>query len=83
MDDDVVISVGIAFPGRPFTVDNVEAFYVPKRTFVKLNPYILHGAQFPVNAQTAHIACILPGRTFANDIQMEILPEDGRAEIIM
>lgn len=83
LDDDVVIFVGIAFPGRPFTVDNVEAFYVPKCTFVKLNPYILHGAQFHVNAQTAHIACILPGRTFANDIQMEILPEDGRAEIIM
>lgn len=82
LDDDVVIFVGTAFPGRPFSTDTVEAFYVPKCTFVKLNPYILHGTQFPVHAETAHIACILPGRTFANDIQMEILQEEKRAEVV-
>ena len=83
LDDDVVIFVGTAFPGRPFSVDSVEAFYVPKGTFGKLNPYILHGTQFPVNADVAHVVCILPGRTFANDIQMQALPEDARAEVVL
>ena len=83
MDDDVVIFVGTAFPGRPMSVDRVEAFYVPKGTFVKLNPYIVHGTQFPVHSEEAHILCLLPGRTFANDIQVQVLDEAARAEVVL
>ena len=83
LDDDVVIFVGTAFPGRPMSVDRVEAFYVPKGTFVKLNPYIVHGTQFPVHSEEAHILCLLPGRTFANDIQMQVLDEAARAEVVL
>lgn len=83
LDDDVVIFVGAAYPGRPFTTAAVEAFYVPQGTFVKLNPYILHGSQFPVHADTAHILCLLPGRTFVNDMQMQLLAEEDQAEVLL
>ena len=79
LDDDVVIFVGTPLPGRKFSVDTVEAFHVPQGTFVRLDPMILHGAQFAVNRETAHVACFLPGRTFKNDMLAEFLPEEGQA----
>lgn len=82
LDADVIIFVGTPRPGQKFSVDTVEAFVVPKGTFVKLNPLILHGTQFPVEADSAHIVCMLPGRTFMNDMMMEILPEDARAIVV-
>lgn len=47
---------------------SIEAFYVPKGTFVKLNPLIVHGTQYPVDKEDVHIVCMLPGRTFKNDM---------------
>lgn len=79
LDGDVIIFVGVPLPGQKFSVDTVEAFIVPKGTFVKLDPLILHGTQFPVDVETAHIVCMLPGRTFMNDMIMERLPEEGQA----
>ena len=82
LDDDVIIYAGTPFPGKKFSVENVEAFYVPKGTFVKLNPFILHGTQFPAEKETAHVLCLLPGRTFRNDMLAEMLPEGERAELV-
>lgn len=48
--------------------ESIEAFYVPKGTFVKLNPLIVHGTQYPVDKEDVHIVCMLPGRTFKNDM---------------
>ena len=79
LDADVIIFVGRPLPGRKFSVDTVEAFVVPKGTFVRLDPLILHGTQFPVDADTAHIVCMLPGRTFMNDMMAEFLPEEEQA----
>lgn len=79
LDADVIIFVGRPLPGRKFSVDTVEAFVVPKGTFVRLDPLILHGTQFPVDADTAHIVCMLPGRTFMNDMMAEFLPEEDQA----
>lgn len=79
LDADVIIFVGRPLPGRKFSVDTVEAFIVPKGTFVKLDPLILHGTQFPVDAENAHIVCMLPGRTFMNDMMMEVLSEEDQA----
>ena len=62
----VIIFVGIM--DRDFRTESIEAFYVPKGTFVKLNPLIVHGTQYPVDKEDVHIVCILPGRTFKNDI---------------
>ena len=53
---------------RDFRTESIEAFYVPKGTFVKLNPLIVHGTQYPVDKEDVHIVCILPGRTFKNDM---------------
>lgn len=51
-----------------FRTESIEAFYVPKGTFVKLNPLIVHGTQYPVDKEDVHIVCMLPGRTFKNDM---------------
>ena len=66
LDGDVIIFVGIM--DRDFRTESIEAFYVPKGTFVKLNPLIVHGTQYPVDKEDVHIVCILPGRTFKNDM---------------
>ena len=83
LEADVIIFVGRPLPGRKFSVDTVEAFVVPKGTFVKLDPLILHGTQFPVDAENAHIVCMLPSRTFMNDMMMEVLSEEDQAIVIM
>lgn len=53
---------------RGYRGKTIEAFYVPKGTFVKLNPLIVHGTQYPVDKEDVHIVCMLPGRTFKNDM---------------
>lgn len=82
LDGDVVIFVGI--PEKKFTVDSLEAFIVPKGTFVKLNPLIVHGTQYPVNDDEVHVVCMLPARTFRNDmIPQPLTDEEEMAEIIL
>lgn len=82
LDDDVVIFVGV--PGNnAFSVRDLEAFIVPKGTFIKLNPYIVHGTQYPLNREEAHVLCLLPGRTFKNDMIAHPLKEEEFAEIIL
>ena len=82
-DDDIVIFVGV--PGQgDLQVDSIEAFYVPRGTFVKLNPMIVHGTQFPAHSEEAHVICLLPGRTFRNDkVARAITEEDEMAELVL
>lgn len=81
LDADVIIYVGSPL-GKKFSVDHLEAFYVPRGTFVKLNPLVVHGTQFVVSASEAHVLCMLPGRTFKNDMLAQPLSEEETAEII-
>ena len=82
-DDDIIIFVGVPKKGT-LSVENLEAFLVPKGTFVKLNPLIIHGSQFPVHEQQAHVVCLLPGGTFMNDIaSRSIHDEEGMAELCL
>jgi len=82
LDGDVIIYVGV--PGKKFSVEALEAFIVPKGTFVKLNPLIVHGTQYPVKEEEVHIVCMLPARTFKNDmIAQPIENENEKAEIII
>ena len=76
LDDDVLIFVGIPGFGE-MTVDKIECFYVPKGTFVKLNPLVVHGSQFPVHNNEAHVVCMLPGRTFKNDMVAKIITDEA------
>lgn len=82
LDGDVIIFVGSP-AGDRFSVENLEAFYIPKGTFVKLNPLIVHGTQYPVNTDEVHIVCMLPGRTFRNDMIPQPLEENEKAEIVL
>lgn len=83
IDEDVVIYVGVPGKGlERLTTDTLEAFYVPRGTFVKLNPLIIHGPQFSVSEKESHVLCLLPGRTFYNDMIMKRLNEDEWVEIV-
>ncbi|HEX2985184.1 MAG TPA: ureidoglycolate lyase [Caproiciproducens sp.] len=79
LDGDVVIFTGIL--KEKFSVQNLEAFYVPRGTFVKLNPLIVHGTQYPVKDAEVHIVCMLPERTFKNDMMGQRLTDEEKAEI--
>ena len=67
LDGDVVIFVGAMSWEAP-TSDALEAFIVPKGTFIKINPLILHGKQYPLSENEVHVLCLLPQRTFYNDM---------------
>lgn len=82
LDDDVIIYVGMPERGE-LKIENLEAFYVPRLTFVKLNPMIIHGGQFPVSSPEAHLLCMLPGRTFQNDMVYRIIEEEDEKGILV
>ena len=82
LDDDVVIFVGLC--RGELTVDCIEAFYVPVGTFVKMNPMVVHGVQFPAHKEGAHVVCMLPGRTFHNDCTIRVLErEEEKAQLVL
>jgi ureidoglycolate lyase len=85
IDGDVIIFVGAAFgDASTFSVDQLEAFIIPRGTFVKLNSLVLHGTQYPVSDAEAHILCMLPARTFKNDMLAKMIKDDDKkAEIIL
>ena len=80
LDADVIMFFGKVVNGEP-DPQTVEAFIVPKGTFVKVEPLIVHGRQFAVNAAEAHVLCLLPQRTFNNDMIKKILNDDEKIEI--
>ena len=83
IDGDVIIFVG-TLPPTGLTVETLEAFVIPKGTFVKLNPLNVHGTQYCVDMQRTHILCMLPERTFRNDKIGRILDdENDMAEIVL
>ena len=57
------------------------SFYVPRHTLVRLNPLIIHGGVF-CTEESGHSLCLLPGRTFANDMEMKLLDEDEAFELL-
>jgi ureidoglycolate lyase len=86
LDGDVIIFAGAPPLGDPsaLSVKNLEAFIVPRGTFVKLNPLIVHGTQYAVKEGAVHIVCMLPGRTFANDMLAKMIDRDEeKAEITL
>ena len=80
LDGDVIIFVGIM--DSDFRTESIEAFYVPKGTFVKLNPLIVHGTQYPVDKEDVHIVCMLPGGT-SEKIVGEVLKEIPREQVLI
>ena len=80
IDANMVIYVGTM--GREPKADNIEAFYVPKGTFVRLDPLILHGCQFVNEQELGHALCLLPARTFFNDMIFTALDESEQIEVV-
>ncbi|MDR1502626.1 MAG: hypothetical protein LBT43_09240 [Prevotella sp.] len=81
IDSDVIIFVGTVMHGN-FDIDNIQAFYVPLGTFVKIEPLIAHGRQFVKDKDEAHLLCLLPQRTFNNDMIAKFLNPEEQVEII-
>ncbi len=66
LDGDCIIYVGRSWKG--FHTGYVEAFRIPKGTFVRLNPGTIHGTQFTAKgAKEVTILILLPEHTFDND----------------
>ena len=51
LDGDIIICVGTPPLYGKMSVDNLEAFLIPKGTLVKLNAYIVQGPQFSVDTE--------------------------------
>ncbi len=79
IDGDCIIFVGPA--GFRFDTSGIEAYRVPRGTFVQLKPGVLHGRQFTSGAPQVNVLILLPQRTYANDTVMERLEGDNRIEI--
>lgn len=79
LNDDVVIHVA---PASDVPVPELtEAFYVPKGTFVRLNPGVWHMAALPVNVEEAQVLIVLPERTYKNDCVVVEYSEKEQIEI--
>lgn len=79
LDGDVIIYVGPAFgPPERWNPDKLEAFIVPKGTFVKLNALVIHGTQYAIDTDEVHLLCMLPARTFSNDMLSAMIKEDDK-----
>jgi len=79
LDADCVIYVAPA--GRALNPDQIEAFHVPKGTFVRLNVGVMHGRQFTYDTDLVHILVLLPQRTYGNDNTGLRLEEDDQVII--
>ena len=79
IDGDIVIYVGK--PARTINAEALEAFLVPCGTFVALNPAIVHGRQFVAGDAPVHVLILLPERTYANDGEYFMIPEDQQVKV--
>ena len=81
LDGDIVIIVGFAC--KEFNTDGLQAFVIPKGTFVSLNPGVVHGTQFPVEEEWVRVIVILPEHTYVNDCIRQPLEGDAMPEIML
>jgi ureidoglycolate lyase len=67
LDGDVLVHVAPASPNGQIPPDEMQAFIIPKYTFVMMSPGVWHYAPFPIEKEYVHTLVILPERTYAND----------------
>jgi ureidoglycolate lyase len=80
LDGDCFIFVGRACKG--FDPEQLEAFVVPKGVFVKINPGVVHGTQFPVRDEWIRVLVILPERTYDTDTVRKPLTPGEEVEVL-
>lgn len=81
LNGDCVFFVGSPVPGNPFAAD-LHAFRAPKGTMIRLNPGVVHGTQFAVDARSVDVLLLLPAFTFGNDTKLVMLHEEECIRIV-
>jgi len=81
INGDCVFFAGAPVPGAPFAAQ-LHAFVAPKGTFVRLNPGVVHGAQFSLSEELVDILLVLPSFTFGNDTDYVMLEGDEQIKIV-
>lgn len=81
LDGDCLIFVGKACRG--LDGDGREAFVVPRGVFVRLNPGVAHGSQFPVSEEWVRIVILLPEHTFENDTVKKVFDSSEQLRLTL
>ena len=81
LDTDILIHVAPATPRGEIPLDRIEAFRVPRGTFVSLSRGVWHHAPFALDGGVANVLIVLPERTYATDCEVYEIPKDQRTEI--
>lgn len=76
LNGDCLLFVHRPVPGRPFPTEDMQAFWVPRNTLVRLNPGVVHGNQFSTDGTPVDVLLLLPAFAFGNDTEVKFLPED-------
>lgn len=80
LDGDIIVHVGPAVPGEEVPVDKIEAFLVPKGTFLSFEPGVWHHAAYARGCDSVNVLTVLPERTYANDCKVDELKEKIKIE---
>ena len=79
----MIIHVGSATPpSADVPIKQLQAFYVPKGTFVAIKPGVWHGGPFTTTDEPVDVLIVLPERTYANDCSWHKLNEKDYIKII-
>ena len=81
VDDDVILYCAPATESAEVPFDHFQSFFVPRGTFVTLNPGVWHGCLLPVSRNAAHILIVLPERTYAKDCTCVFFDPEDQIEI--
>jgi ureidoglycolate lyase len=81
LDADILIHVGRPTFNGMVPLDTLEAFRVPKGTFVALRRGVWHFAPYALNGDVANVVIVLPERTYADDCYVYPMPEDKQVKI--
>jgi ureidoglycolate lyase len=82
IDGDIIVHLAPSSRNGVFPVDKIEAFRVPKGTFVALHRGVWHLAPFAVDKDVVNVLVVLPERTYAEDCVFYEIPEDQRIKIV-
>lgn len=82
IDGDIVIHVGPATPDGVIPAAEIEAFRIPKGTFVSIRPGIWHFGPFSLTGEPVNMLVVLPERTYVNDCKIYDIPEEDHIEIV-
>ena len=81
LDHDMYVYFAPAFYTAEQAGTHLVAFRVPAGVMLTIRPGVWHCMPFPVDSEVIHVLNVLPERTYANDVTMTRLKEEGRLRI--